>query len=140
MPRLSVWLIRASLIYLLAGFGLGALMLADEGLRFAPFVDVLLPIHIEFLLLGWLIQLAMGVAFWILPRLGGAKPRGDARTAWLSFGLLNLGILLVAAQLVTRPAVLPGRLFELAALLLFAAGSWPRVRAVIRDFLGPRPS
>ena len=62
MPRLSVWFVRASLIYLLVGFTFGALMLAEKGIPYYPPIFNLLPIHIELLLIGWLVQLAMGVA------------------------------------------------------------------------------
>lgn len=68
MPRLSQWLIRTALIYLLLGFTLGALLLTHKGIPLHPALWSWLPTHIEFLLMGWIAQLTMGVAFWILPR------------------------------------------------------------------------
>lgn len=65
MPRLSVWFVRASLLYLLAEVTFGALLLANKGIAYYPPIWNLFPIHIEFLLVGWLVQLALGVAFWI---------------------------------------------------------------------------
>ena len=62
MPRLSVWMIRTALVHLLVGFTLGALLLANKGVPIHPMVWRLLPIHIELLLLGWTLQLALGVA------------------------------------------------------------------------------
>ncbi len=131
MPRLSVWFVRASLIYLLAGITLGALMLAEKGVAFDPSVVLLLPIHVEFLLVGWLIQLAFGVAFWILPRFGTGAPRGNERLVWASFVLVNLGILLAASQLWLPPALLVGRMAEVAAIVLFILGAWRRVKPMI---------
>ncbi|HLV45033.1 MAG TPA: hypothetical protein VKY39_08745, partial [Aggregatilineales bacterium] len=63
MPRLSVWMVRASLLYLGLGFTFGALMLANKGVPLHPRLWALLPLHAEMLLVGWAIQLAMGVAF-----------------------------------------------------------------------------
>ena len=68
MPRLSVWIIRTALLYLGIGFTFGALMLFNKGVPFDPMLWRLLRPHIEFVLLGWTMQLAMGVAFWIMPR------------------------------------------------------------------------
>jgi type II secretory pathway component PulM len=84
----------------------------------------------EFLLIGWLVQLAMGVAFWILPRFAGRVPRGNERLVWLAFFLLNAGIWLV----IVRPWLPPawpsaaGRLLEAGAMLAYVVGSWRRVK------------
>ncbi len=130
MPRLSAWYVRASLIYLALGFTLGGLMLANEGRPLDPALGSYLPVHIEFLMVGWLGGLALGVAYWILPRFVSGLPRGDPRLAWLSFWLVNAGIwLVVAATLFLLPELtLPGRLLEAAGVATFVAGSWRRVR------------
>ena len=67
MPRLSFWFIGAALSYLLAGATAGAsiMILGATGYQ-VP--SRLLPLHIEFMLIGWSVQLAMGVAYWVLPR------------------------------------------------------------------------
>ncbi len=131
MPRLSAWFIRASMIYLMAGFTLGALMLAQEGVSYDPAILSLLPIHIEFLLAGWLVQLAMGVAFWIFPRFGLGLPRSRGHEAliWASFWLLNTGICIAALQLWFPFTLLLGRISEATAVITYAAGTWRRVKA-----------
>ncbi len=130
MPRLTVWFVRASLLYLLAGFTLGALMLAQDGISYDPAILAVLPVHIEFLLVGWLVQLAMGVAFWIFPRFGLGLPgsRGNETLIWAAFWLLNGGICLFAFELWFPAALFAGRLLEVAAVLLYAAGSWRRIK------------
>jgi hypothetical protein len=128
MPRQTIWFIRASLIYLLAGFTIGALILAQKGRPFDAGVWLLLPLHMEFLLVGWLVQLVLGMAFWIFPRFGVGAPRGREDLIWISFALLNLGIVLVALQLWLPAALLAGRLAEAAGMLIYIAGSWERVK------------
>jgi heme/copper-type cytochrome/quinol oxidase subunit 1 len=131
MPRLSSWFIFASLIYLAGGFTLGAILLVNKGLALNPSIWNLLPIHSEVLLMGWFIQLAVGVAFWILPRTSGAQPRGNMTLAQLAFWLINFGILLVILSVITRyqALLLLGRLIELGGVLVFVSISWKRIRA-----------
>ena len=130
MPRLSVWLVRTALLYLGAGFTLGALILFQKGVPYAGAVWQLLPMHYEFLLIGWTLQLAMGVAFWILPRFLHSAARGDERLVWLAYLLLNAGVLgaSLGAWLGLSGVVLAGRAAELLAALLFAFQAWPRVK------------
>lgn len=130
MPRLSCWFIRSALLYLATGFTLGALLLSNKGIPYAPGIWQLLPLHIEFLLHGWLIQLAMGVAFWILPRFSKGATHGNEQLVWASWALVNLGILLViSGNLVALPGfTLAGRLAELIGVVCFVLGSWKRVK------------
>jgi hypothetical protein len=99
MPRISVWFVRASLLYLLAGFLIGALILVQKGIPYSAQVWTLFPIHMEFLLIGWFAQLAMGVAFWIVPRFSSGPPRGNESVIWVSFVLINAGFLIGILQL-----------------------------------------
>lgn len=128
MPRLSVWFIRASLIYLLLGLTFGALILAEKGISYYPPVWNLFSIHMEFLLIGWFAQLAMGVAFWILPRFSSGQPRGNVKRIWISFVLINLGILFSALYLLFPTATLIGRAAEVSAGIIFALSLWRRVK------------
>ena len=132
MPRLSAWSLRASLLYLLAGFTFGALLLANKGQPFWPQVWWLLPAHIEFLLVGWTVQLALGVAFWILPRFQGGS-RGNEALARSAILLLNLGVLLVAGQTLATQGLAPlfllaGRLCQGLAGILFALHALGRIK------------
>lgn len=130
MPLLSVWAIRASLIYLLLGFTFGQLMLVHKGLPFNPSLWRLLPAHIEFLLVGWMGQLALGVAHWIIPRFRGGDFGRPALARW-SLVMLNAGVLMAGlAPLVSAPPAvrLLGRVLEAAAAMTFALYIWPRIR------------
>jgi hypothetical protein len=134
MPRASRWFIRASLVYLALGFTLGAVLLFNKGMPLTPALVRLLPAHIEFLLVGWTIQLVMGVATWVFPRFGVPRsPHGSETAAWLAFALVNAGVWLAGVgPLLAGPLgdVLPlmGRVAETAAAAVFAANIWARVR------------
>ena len=135
MPRVSRWLVQASLVYLALGFTLGAVLLFNKGIPLTPVLVRLLPAHIEFLLVGWVIQLVMGVATWIFPRFGVRRSSyGSEAAAWLTFALLNLGVWAVAVGPLLPErlgaGLLPaGRVMEAAAAVVFAANVWARVRA-----------
>jgi cbb3-type cytochrome oxidase subunit 1 len=134
MPRLSQWLIRTALIYLLLGITVGSLLLAHKGVALHPLMWSWLPAHIEFLLMGWIMQLTIGVAFWILPRFWEGPRRPNEIYVRVSFILLNLGIWLVVAATVFRAGervLFAGRTAEIGAVLFFALHGWRRV--VARD-------
>ncbi len=130
MPRLSFWAVRFSLVYLLAGFTLGAMLLANKGAPLAPWVWRLLPIHVDFVIFGFIAQLVMGVEFWILPRFSGGS-RGNESVAWLAITCLNLGIWLLAIQGwfgLAGALALAGRTLLGLAGALFLFNIWKRVR------------
>jgi heme/copper-type cytochrome/quinol oxidase subunit 1 len=134
MPRLSCWFIRTSLLYLAVGFTSGALLLAHKGVPIHSALWRLLAPHIEFVLLGWTLQLAMGVAFWILPRHLRGPQRGHEVTVWLAFALLNGGVLMVGlGWMLGAPALIPllGRVAEAGSAVAFAAHAWRRVRPFV---------
>ena len=133
MTRLSVWTVRAALIYLGVGFLIGALMLAQKGVPIDSNLLRLLPLHIELLLFGWTLQLGMGIAFWILPRFSHEPRYGNQRFGWLAFVLINLGVIVAGAgQWLSLPTaiIVFGRAAELLAVVFFALHAWPRVRAI----------
>lgn len=130
MPRLSVYFVRVSLVYLALGFTVGGLLLANKGGMFLPAIWVLLPVHIEFSFVGWMMQLALGIAFWILPRFPTHPIRGNEQWSWSAFFLLNLGIWCVVLQIAVEVEWLSllGRVLELLGVGLFAVGNWRRIK------------
>ena len=129
MPRLSCWFLRSAFIHLLLGFTLGSLILFHKGISLHPMVWGLLPAHIELVLFGWIIQLIMGVGFWIFPRF--RRARGNETLAWLAFGLLNLGLWLIVLNSLFNlysPIIFWGRLAEVGGIVAFARHAWPRIK------------
>lgn len=133
MPATSSWMIRASLAYLVAGFTIGGLLLAEKGVSFWPQAWRLLPLHAEILITGWLVQLALGVAFWILPRLRGGQ-RGDLQLSKAAAAAYNLGILtsLAALWFQVPAALAAGRVLEAGGAAFFLITIWSRVRTIQR--------
>lgn len=131
MPALSRWFIRAALVYLALGFTLGATMLTLKALGRHGAVARLVAPHVEVLLMGWTLQLTMGVAYWILPRLAGGAGRGAVGYAWLAFVLVNLGVVSAALGPVVGSVDgvrFFGRAVEAAAAIAFGFHAWRRVR------------
>ncbi len=121
MPRLSVWMIRAALLYLSAGFLFGGLMLFNKGIPVEGSLWRLLAVHIEVLLFGWMLQLAMGTAFWIAPRFSGPERYGRVRLAEIAFVLLNIGVLssAIGQWFISQPLTAIGRVGILLAGIFF---------------------
>jgi heme/copper-type cytochrome/quinol oxidase subunit 1 len=131
MPKLSVWLVRASLVHMGIGFLFGALILYHKGVPLFTWMWRLLNLHVELMIFGWTMQLVMGVAFFALPRFSQREQRyGPVRLGWWSFYLLNSGVILTAvAHWYNTPTfVLLGRLLVLLAIVAFVILIWPRVR------------
>lgn len=129
MPRLSVWMVRTALLALLAGTAVGAILLAAPGCGW-PEVLRWRPLHAELLLVGWLVQLALGVSWWILPRFRSGPERGQEGLGWLAFGLVNAGAILagVGRSVGLDGLALAGRGAEALAAAAYAARAWPRVK------------
>jgi hypothetical protein len=154
MPLTSRTFVRASIAYLCLGAVLGALLLANRWLPLDPRVAALKASHVQFLVVGWLTQLIMGIAWWLFPPLTiglqshaprpvrrGQRQRGSEPLFWATFVFLNAGILLSA---VFEPlygwtqlgafgflASVAG-IFFAAAAMAFVLNMWGRVRELGR--------
>lgn len=129
MPALTRWFVRTALVSLLAGLGLGlAGAIRGTGGLLAPTV-------LHLLVVGWLTQMVFGVAFWLFPKYAPGRPRGSERLGWVSYGCLNLGVVLrVAAEPAAAvggaaPAALAASgILQWIAAAAFAVNTWPRTR------------
>ena len=123
MPRWSVWTVRAALTWLAFAALVGATILARAALH-TPGLARLIPVHAEMMLVGWMMQLAVGVAQWILP----GRERHDPHAITLPLLLVSLGLNGgVVSSIAGAPLV--GRLLECAGAGVFAAQVAPRIRA-----------
>jgi hypothetical protein len=137
MPRLSQLLIRTALIWLALGYTIGGLLLLNKGIPLLPWLWTLRFTHVHLLLIGWTVQLAFGVAFWILPRLDASGARGNERLIWLCYGALNGGVVLAALadpldaatsySGATRFMQVVAGVMYIVAITLFVAHAAPRI-------------
>jgi hypothetical protein len=153
VPTTSRICVRASLAYLAVGALLGALLLINRWLPLGAWVYALKPSHVAFLIVGWLTQFILGVGWWLFPPLKigrrvdgtaarrGQETRGSESLFWLTFFLLNTGVLLrgvgAPLQVWTHQSWLQAAsglsgLLLLAAAVAFVANMWARVRALGR--------
>lgn len=131
LPRLTGWMLRLSLVYLLVGFTLGSLILIQKGGSFESGAGRFLPIHREFLLIGWALQLVLAVAYWIFPRYSLPPRRGNPIPGWVAFGMVNVGVsLFVLSFLIALPLDLrlAGRFLELSGVILLGLSLILRLR------------
>ena len=134
MPSLSRWCVRAALAYLVAGMGIGSWMLIRQAQE-SPLGRPWPGLHAHILLVGFLLLLIMGVAFWMFPRVQGRRPGREI--GWIAFGLMNAGLLLriLAEPLSTDGDAVWRSVLGISAVLptlvaiMFGVPIWPRVRA-----------
>ena len=137
MPKLSRFFLRGGFICLAIGMLAGGLILLQKGTGRFPVFWVLLPAHIYLVLVGGVTQCALGVSYWILPRLSGGRRRGVTALAWSSYWALNAAILLVAMHPAIELALgssaaggafVCGGVLQGVAAMAFTLHAWPRIR------------
>jgi hypothetical protein len=142
MPPIARSYVKAAFVYFVTAFVLGALMMLDRWLSFSRWLKVVYVSQLHLLMVGWITQLAIGVAYWIFPRFlkeQDPRPRGSDSLSWAVLISLNAGLLL---RFLLEPFYLMGPQPWMAALLalsgvlqaLAALGFglliWGRVRAM----------
>lgn len=145
MPLLSRVMIRLALINWWVGFTIAMLLLSWRGVPDLLPVEVWrwLPAHINLLLVGWMVQLSMGVAYWILPRLPQTvTKRGRYGFALSAVILINVGLWAHVGAILVSPWLdnwqmelldvqVIGLVLQVIAVLAFAVHAAPRVRPAI---------
>src|SRR6478672_2288717 len=87
-------MVRLALLWMLAGFLIGGAMLVDRDLP-GQWRLWMAPTHGHMLFVGWFLQFALGIAYWLLPRKRSPeRPQGyDLRVAQFAVVALNAGLL-----------------------------------------------
>ena len=137
MPSLSRWFIKIGMLYFLAGLSIASVLLVQPVIGLSPSLQVLRPVYLHFLFIGWVTQLIMGVGYWMFPKQSKEKPRGSERLGWAVLILLNSGLVLRAVgepAVVLAPQAGLGWTLALASLCLLLAGwgfilnTWGRIK------------
>lgn len=131
-------MVRASLVWLLLGFTIGALMLVDRVIP-GDWRVWLQPTHGHMLFVGWFVQFVIGIAYWLLPRKRSPERPVGYREAPAFAGavMLNAGMIL---RTVGEPMERTGNagdlslavlgtsgLLQVGAIVVFIAQLWPRI-------------
>ncbi len=135
MPRLTRWMIKTSLVYLVLALLTGVAL----GLRSALALDWLpaglTPVYFHLYMVGWVTMLIFGVVYWMFPKYSLEKPRGRERLGWWVYGLLNVGLALrVLGESLAQPGNSLGWALVVSAALQWLAGAgfvlntWQRVK------------
>jgi hypothetical protein len=130
MPKITRYFIKAAMLYFAAGLLTSFLISARKPLNLPLFVDGMTPTYLHMLVVGWITQLIIGVAYWMFPKFSKASPRGDERIGWAVFILLNVGLLL---RVIGEPfnigwMLLISAIFQLFAIWMFIIVIWPRTK------------
>lgn len=137
MPTLSRWYIKLGMVYFALGLMMGALILAQPVMGWSPKLQVLRPVYLHFLFIGWVTQLIMGVGYWMFPKLSKEQPRGNEWLGWTVLVLLNSGLVLRAIgepAMTIAPQAGLGWTLAAASMCLLLAGwgfilnSWGRIK------------
>lgn len=135
MPKLSRWFIKTGMLCLLTGLLLGIIMAlpVEKG----SYLSGLYPEFVHLLAFGWITEIIFGVAFWMFPRYTKEHPRGNEFIGWVTYVLLNIGLVLriafepMADANRIGPWVVAGlliaALMQWSAGVLFVINTWKRV-------------
>jgi heme/copper-type cytochrome/quinol oxidase subunit 1 len=137
---LGLWrlFIKTSLCFFAVGMGLGAYLLVGRELNVGVRHPYLTTAHVHLLLVGGVLHMIMGVAYWMFPRPAQGLPtRYRPGLAVVNYALVTAGTALRAAGEIATgftgrgdlgPLILAGAAGQLAGALLFVLNIWPRVR------------
>ena len=135
MKSISVTIIRIALVWLLVGTTTGTWMLLNRAGVVGAGIWIFRPSHIDTMLLGFMIQFALGVALWILPRARHAANRKPANDGWAA-ALFNVGLVLRIVASMSGPSAASQSSFYIGTGIL-AAGLgllvwklWPRIQSI----------
>ena len=117
------WMVRTAFVHLVAGTLLGlGMMLGARVAALAPLM-ALRSTHVHLILVGFVMQLIMGVALWMFPRRVSPPRWPTERQGFLVYALLNAGVVARTAGAPLAPA-------SDAAFVLHAAGGALQVAAI----------
>jgi len=140
MPPLVRLYIRTAFVYFVVGFLLLALMALDGWLNLGRWFTAVSVSQLHLLVVGWITQLSIGVAYWMFPRFlkeDNPRPRGSDALASTVYICLNAGLVLrLAAEPFYRmtgqewlaAVVALSGVLQAAAAVGFGLLIWARIR------------
>ena len=126
--------IKTALVYLFLGALAGGwMLLAQTGVLATPAIN-LISIHAHLVGIGFFLQMVCGVALWMFPRKTGESRERAARDplAWATYFLITGGLAVrilasLSATVFGNTMLAASTLLQLAGIMAFVVGIWPRV-------------
>jgi hypothetical protein len=148
VPRESRLFVKTSLVAIVVAFGAGGTMAIMKALGWG-FPDVWATEHAHIAFVGWLVNLVIGIAWWMLPlnreRFPSTAGRYPPNAPYLVWWLLNAGLCLrvvsepyLAIGIVPRAALVVASCAQALAIVVFAVTIWARVRGPSQPAKGVR--
>lgn len=137
MPTLSRWFIKIGMLYFVIGLSMGSVMLLQPTFDWSPRLQLLRPVYLHFLFIGWVTQIIMGVGYWMFPKYTKEKPRRNEKLGWAVLILLNVGLILRGIgepMMIIEPGMAYGWMLAVASMCLLFAGwgfilnTWGRIK------------
>lgn len=137
MPTLSRWFIKIGMIYFVVGLGMASVVMAQPVMGWSASLQVLRPVYLHFLFIGWVTQIIMGVGYWMFPKYTRENPRRSEKLGWAVLISLNIGLILRAVgepAVVLAPEANAGWTLAVASIFLLFAGwgfifnTWGRIK------------
>ena len=130
MPTITRYFIKAAMLYFGLGLLTGFLVSAQPLFNLPRVLLSMTPTYLHMLVVGWITQLIIGIAYWMFPKFSKEAPRGDERVGWAIFVLLNVGLVL---RIIGEPFAIGWMLpisavLQLFAIWMFIIVVWPRVK------------
>jgi len=123
--------IRLALAFLILGVGAGVVLELGRSWGDGGWL-VPVTLHVHLLAVGFLLNMVMGVAHWMFPRLPGTTARDAERDplGWANLLTLNGGLLLrIPGEMLPSPNVrVLAAVLQALGVAFFVAAIWKRVR------------
>lgn len=133
MPPAARRFIKTALLALVTGVVMGSGMLIYQALTLQGLARAWVTVHTHLLTVGFLLNMVMGVAYWMFPRPSG---RPEERLANATWACLNGGLLLRFASepflyapggMAFQVGAAAAGVLQGAAAIMFVVGVWARV-------------
>jgi len=131
-------MLKTSLVYLLLAFLAGLLQAGlpflgpNSGLSFLRPSE---PVRVHLLVVGWITLLIFGVVYWMFPKYSRELPRGHAWLGWVTYALLNAGLVLrllfegsAGSGSPLGWVIVASAVLQWLAALAFIINTWPRIK------------
>lgn len=145
MPVASALFVKSAWTWFVAGIALGAALAFHKATGWRPDLAArIYSTHVHLLLVGFVAQWIMGIAFWLYPRGERTGFAPHHRRVLVAWALLNTGVLAraVAEAMVLSPALqtwkawwgvyLAATGFQALAGLLYVTAIWGRIHCSLR--------